>query len=124
MPKTILASKTTSNKSPQNDTPQLAAIYARVSTADQADKGYSLPTQIEACLALAHQEGYTVPEQHIFVDDYILAAVCVVVNVGAECLDFASVIASIDIAVVNTPTRLMRSHTSRVAAGHSRWNLP
>src|SRR5213594_1970832 len=70
MPKTILASKTTSNKSPQNDTPQLAAIYARVSTTDQADKGYSLPTQIEACLAMAHREGYTVPEQHVFVDDY------------------------------------------------------
>jgi hypothetical protein len=30
-----------------------AAIYTRVSTTDQADKGYSLPTQIEACLALA-----------------------------------------------------------------------
>jgi site-specific DNA recombinase len=41
-----------------------------VSTADQADKGYSLPTQIEACQALAHQEGYSVPDTHVFVDDY------------------------------------------------------
>ena len=49
---------------------ELAAIYARVSTTDQADKGYSLPTQIEACQRLAQQEGYTVPESHIFVDDY------------------------------------------------------
>src|SRR2546425_12938717 len=47
-----------------------AAIYARVSTQDQADKGFSLPTQIEACLALAQREGYTVPEMHIFMDDY------------------------------------------------------
>jgi site-specific DNA recombinase len=48
----------------------LAAIYARVSTQDQADKGYSLPTQIEACQQLAQHAGYTVPESHIFVDDY------------------------------------------------------
>jgi len=46
-----------------------AAIYARVSTTGQADKGYSLPTQIDACQRLAQQEGYTVPENHIFVDD-------------------------------------------------------
>jgi site-specific DNA recombinase len=49
---------------------RIAAIYARVSTKDQADKGYSLPTQIEACRALAQREGYTVPESHVFVDDY------------------------------------------------------
>src|SRR5713101_772144 len=55
---------------PQTDTPPLAAVYARVSTADQADKGYSLPTQIEACQVMARQEGYAVPESHVFVDDY------------------------------------------------------
>src|SRR2546423_1221823 len=59
----------------QSSTPQPpgqvpAAIYARVSTTDQADRGYSLPTQIEACQTLAHQEGYTAPESHVFVDDY------------------------------------------------------
>src|SRR5690348_8996123 len=54
----------------QSDTSKLAAIYARVSTTDQADKGYSLPTQLEACQAMARQEGYTVPESHVFVDDY------------------------------------------------------
>src|SRR4029453_2089966 len=47
-----------------------AAIYARVSTADQADKGYSLPTQIDACQCLAEQEGYTVLDTHIFFEDY------------------------------------------------------
>jgi site-specific DNA recombinase len=47
-----------------------AAIYAHVSTTDQADKGYSLPTQIEACQAMAQQEDYTVPDSHVFVDDY------------------------------------------------------
>jgi site-specific DNA recombinase len=49
---------------------RIAAIYARVSTTEQADKGFSLPTQIEACQALATREGYAVPESHIFVDDY------------------------------------------------------
>src|SRR5262245_9400480 len=56
--------------SPLPATQRIAAIYARVSTTDQADKGYSLPTQIEACQAMARQEGYTVPGTHVFVDDY------------------------------------------------------
>jgi site-specific DNA recombinase len=47
-----------------------AAIYARVSTEDQG-KGYLIPTQIEACQQLAQQEGYTVPDSHIFIDDGI-----------------------------------------------------
>src|SRR5215510_7771364 len=54
----------------QSDTPKIAVIYARVSTTDQADKGYSLSTQLEACQAMAHREGYTVPDTHVFVDDY------------------------------------------------------
>jgi site-specific DNA recombinase len=53
-----------------SDATKIAAIYARVSTTDQADKGYSLPTQLEACQTMAWQEGYTVPDTHVFVDDY------------------------------------------------------
>lgn len=34
-----------------------AAIYARVSTDEQADKGYSLPSQIEACKRFSEQRG-------------------------------------------------------------------
>src|SRR5688500_10748234 len=37
-----------------------AAIYARVSTGDQAEKGYSLPRQIEACQKFASQKGFAV----------------------------------------------------------------
>src|SRR5438067_521046 len=61
VPHTTLASQSTQ---------KLAAIYARVSTADQG-KGYSIPTQIEACQHLAQREGYSVPSSHIFVDEGI-----------------------------------------------------
>lgn len=45
-----------------------AAIYARVSSEDQA-KGFSIPTQIEACQKLADREGYTVAETSVLVDE-------------------------------------------------------
>src|SRR5687767_14020609 len=51
-------------------TPQHAAIYARVSTEDQG-KGFSIPTQIEACQKLADHEGYTVAEASVLVDEGI-----------------------------------------------------
>src|SRR5215471_19996484 len=71
MPKAILANSVPPQQgSRQTDTQHIAAIYARVSTTDQADKGYSLPTQLEACQAMARHEGYAVPDTHIFVDDY------------------------------------------------------
>ena len=41
------------------------AIYARVSTEDQADQGTSLESQIEHCLALCAGEGLTVSPEHI-----------------------------------------------------------
>ncbi|CAG0936306.1 hypothetical protein TFLX_05174 [Thermoflexales bacterium] len=37
-----------------------AVIYARVSTDEQADKGYSLPSQIEECGKYAHDNGFEV----------------------------------------------------------------
>jgi len=37
-----------------------AAIYSRVSTDDQAERGYSLPSQIEACQKFASQKGFDV----------------------------------------------------------------
>lgn len=45
-----------------------ALIYARVSTDEQADKGYSLPSQVEACRRYAALLGYEVIE--VFSDDY------------------------------------------------------
>jgi site-specific DNA recombinase len=51
----------------------MAAIYARVSTEDQG-KGYSIPTQIEACQIFAKEHGYTVPETHVCTDEGISGA--------------------------------------------------
>jgi site-specific DNA recombinase len=71
MLQSIVANGTvTPQVSRQTNSHNIAAIYARVSTTDQADKGYSLPTQLDACQAMARQEGYTVPDTHVFVDDY------------------------------------------------------
>jgi DNA invertase Pin-like site-specific DNA recombinase len=47
-----------------------AAIYCRVSTEDQG-KGFSIPTQIEACHTLAAPEGYSASDAHVFVDEGI-----------------------------------------------------
>jgi site-specific DNA recombinase len=47
-----------------------AAIYARVSTEDQG-KGFSIPTQIEACQKLAAREDYTVPDAFVLIDEGI-----------------------------------------------------
>ena len=44
-----------------------AAIYARVSTDDQAERGYSLPSQIEACEKFAWQNGFDIVD--VFSDD-------------------------------------------------------
>src|SRR5215471_11701383 len=71
MAKAIVTNRTTTAQGArQTDTTPLAVIYARVSTTDQADKGFSLPTQLDACQAMARQEGYVVPDTHVFVDDY------------------------------------------------------
>jgi site-specific DNA recombinase len=71
MSKPIVASKPSIQQvSPQPNKQKTAAIYVRVSTEDQG-KGYSIPTQIEACQRLAQQEGYHVPDSHLFVDEGI-----------------------------------------------------
>ncbi len=41
-----------------------AVIYARVSSDDQAEKGYSLPSQIEACSKFAEQKGWSIAGVH------------------------------------------------------------
>lgn len=45
-----------------------AILYGRVSTDEQADKGYSLPTQLEACRKYAAENGFSVVAE--FADDF------------------------------------------------------
>src|SRR5262245_29268211 len=70
MSRPILPNGTTAKQAPITPCPSLlpAAIYARVSTEDQG-KGYSIPTQLQACRELAQREGYEAPESHICIDD-------------------------------------------------------
>src|SRR5215470_9635944 len=49
--------------------PRVACIYARVSTQDQSERGFSLPTQIAACQELSSQHGYSVPPAYVLQDD-------------------------------------------------------
>ncbi|NJM40352.1 MAG: recombinase family protein [Anaerolineae bacterium] len=48
--------------------PKRAVIYARVSTDEQAEHGYSLPSQTAACKRYAEQHGFTVVAE--YEDDY------------------------------------------------------
>jgi DNA invertase Pin-like site-specific DNA recombinase len=52
--------------------PHRAAIYARVSTIEQAQKGtVSLDTQVDGCKAWALSHGYPlVADEHIFTDTH------------------------------------------------------
>lgn len=46
------------------------AIYCRVSTKGQKEEGSSLESQKEACLKLAIERGYDVPEKYVFEEDW------------------------------------------------------
>ena len=47
-----------------------AAIYCRVSTEDQEREGTSLESQRDACVAMANELGYEVPEQCTLIETY------------------------------------------------------
>jgi site-specific DNA recombinase len=83
-----------------------AAIYARVSTKDQG-KGFSIPTQIEACQKLAAHEGYMVPESHVLIDEGISGTT--MDRPGLRTLRDLVNSQAITAAVVYDPDRLSRN---------------
>ena len=83
-----------------------AAIYVRVSTEDQG-KGFSIPTQIEACQKLAEREGYTVPEAHVFIDEGISGTT--MERPGLHRLRELVQMQTIAVAIVYDPDRLSRN---------------
>jgi site-specific DNA recombinase len=83
-----------------------AAIYVRVSTEDQG-KGFSIPTQIEACQKLAEREGYTVPDGHVLLDEGISGTT--MDRPGLRMLRDLVNSQSITAAVVYDPDRLSRN---------------
>ena len=58
----------TPEEAPSPDEHKRAVLYARVSTDEQAEHGYSLQTQIEACQRYAESHGLSVVA--MFKDDY------------------------------------------------------
>jgi site-specific DNA recombinase len=86
--------------------PRYAAIYARVSTEDQG-KGFSIPTQIEACQKSAEHEGYIVPETSVLIDEGISGTT--MDRPGLRRLRELVTTSAITAAIVYDPDRLSRN---------------
>ncbi|MCC6187647.1 MAG: recombinase family protein [Anaerolineales bacterium] len=80
-----------------------ALLYARVSTDEQATKGYSLPTQLDACRSEAARRNLIVSTQLTFTDDYSGATLD---RPGLACL--RAVVTTGDHIIVYDPDRLSR----------------
>jgi site-specific DNA recombinase len=59
LPTCRAVSRTLGSKKGQKIMMKRAVIYARVSSDDQSEKGYSLPSQADACQAFAEKAGFT-----------------------------------------------------------------
>ncbi len=82
-----------------------AAIYARVSTDEQAKKGYSLPSQLEACRKYAELHDFTVVGE--FIDD-ISGVIPIAERPGGRQVQAMVEIRQIDAVVVYCVDRLAR----------------
>jgi site-specific DNA recombinase len=83
-----------------------AGLYSRVSTDEQARKGYGLAAQLHELRALATQHGYTVAEHHVFKDDGYSGAT--LDRPALERLREAARGKALDVLLVHDPDRLSR----------------
>jgi len=81
------------------------AIYARVSTDDQADKGYSLPSQLDGCRQFVDQLGYSVVAE--FREDHSGATPVAERPQGKRLVEMIK-IREVDVVVVHQVDRLSR----------------
>jgi site-specific DNA recombinase len=85
---------------------RVAVIYARVSTEEQG-KGFSIPTQIEACQTLARRDGYSVPEHYVLIDEGISGTT--LARPGLRKLRELVHAKAISAVIVHDPDRLSRN---------------
>jgi site-specific DNA recombinase len=83
-----------------------AAIYARVSTEDQG-KGFSIPTQLDACRKLAEREGYMVSEDYVLIDEGLSATM--MDRPGLRTLRDLVNVRAIAAVIIYDPDRLSRN---------------
>jgi len=87
--------------------PIRAAIYARVSSDQQAER-HTIDSQVEALLARAAADGHEVTDELRFLDDRRSGAS--LIRPGLERLRDLAAMAAIDVVYVHAPDRLARSY--------------
>ena len=91
--------------------PVQAAIYARVSSDQQAER-HTIDSQISDLKAHAAQDGHAVPDQYLFIDNGVSGTG--LVRPALERLRDLIALSAIDIVYVHAPDRLARSYAHQV----------
>jgi site-specific DNA recombinase len=91
--------------------PLQAAIYARVSSDQQAER-QTIDSQISDLKAHAAQDGYAVPDEYLFIDNGVSGTG--LVRPALERLRDLIALSAIDIVYVHAPDRLARSYAHQV----------
>ena len=90
---------------------QLVAIYARVSSEQQAEAG-TIDSQVAALRERVAQDGFTLPDEHVFIDDGYSGAR--LVRPALEALRDVVGLQGLDQLYVHSPDRLARKYAYQV----------